>query len=272
LKKNLTIVTIVKNDAEGLVRTKQSFVLAKNSINWIIVTPNEPGLTLQLARDLLQNREVEKLIIDQGRGIYQAMNLALANIDADQWVWFLNAGDEVASTLTIKQIQETLVGTTAQWIYGGFHLANQDREILSYCPAPQIFDARKQLFSKSFVSHQSVIMKSNLMKSLNGFSEQFKVAADWDLLVRAALISNPCRVDYAIAIFYLGGFSTVNRLTSNRELLALRSKYLSKIFLPYSLWWYFYRILRNRCVIFLERFNPRYLNLLRRLKVYFWQK
>ncbi len=76
MKKNLTIVTIVKNDAEGLVRTKQSLMLATNSINWIIVTPNEPGLTLQLARDLLKNRDVEKLIIDQGRGIYQAMILA----------------------------------------------------------------------------------------------------------------------------------------------------------------------------------------------------
>jgi hypothetical protein len=272
MKSNLTIVTVVKDDFSGLLRTKQSLNLQENSIHWIIVTPNVPGLTFQLAQELLEKREIDRIIIDQGSGIYNAMNLALANIDDNQWVWFLNAGDEVAASSTIKSIQESLDTASADWIYGGFYVSDQRQKMMAYHPAPEIFTPKNQLFSKSFVSHQSVIMRSNLMKSLNGFSEQFKVAADWDLLVRASLISKPVRVNFAIAVFYLGGFSTANRPISNRELLILRTKYLPRSDLPFSYCWYFYRIFRNRLVIFLEGFDPKYLGLLRRVKLHFLRK
>jgi hypothetical protein len=269
MNSNLTVVTIVKDDLVGLTRTYLSLKPSESQVSWIVVTPNHPGSTMNFARELLARREIDKIVIDNGSGIYQAMNLALANIPSGQWIWFLNSGDEVASSTTMNSIRSSLVNPSSEWVYGGFYLADGDQEVIGYKSPPQNFLAKNQLFSKSFVSHQSVLMKSEFIKSLNGFNEKFKVAADWDLLVRAVQISKPLRVDYPIAIFHLGGFSTLNRPISNRELLTLRTKYLSIAYLPMSVCWYLYRMARNRIVIVLERFDPKYIKFLRQIKLRF---
>ena len=266
MKSILTVVTIVKDDLDGLLRTRQSLKPCRDFIDWLIVTPNESGLTLQLAQQMLAEREIERIVFDNGFGIYQAMNLALASIDGDQWVWFLNSGDEVAESSTLDVIWKTLNNSSADWIYGGFYLADRDGEIIRYHAPPQCFEPRKQLFSRSFVSHQSIIMKSSLLNSLHGFDEEIKVAADWDLLVRASQISKPNRVDHPIAIFHLGGFSSSNRHIGNRDLLKLRTKYLSKSFIPLSYLWFLHRIFRNKIVNLLERINPKFIKFLRRAK------
>jgi hypothetical protein len=73
-------------------------------------------------------------------------------------------------------------------------------------------------------------MKGSFIRLLGGFNEQYKLAADWDLIVRALLIQHPTIWEQTLGRFELGGISTQRLLESHRELDSLR-----KIYLPSSI-------------------------------------
>jgi hypothetical protein len=61
-------------------------------------------------------------------------------------------------------------------------------------------------------------MKSNLIAELGGFNENYKIASDWDLIVRAMQISKPATWVHPLGLFELGGMSQDNLLLAHLEL------------------------------------------------------
>ena len=245
---SLLIVTVVKNDLLGLRRTEASIRGQSLPVNWLVITPNDSSATYDRVCNLRAEKLVTSFIPDMGNGIYPAMNLAIQKSAKNEWLWFLNAGDEFASEKSAELVSKYIEERKAKWLFGGNKLGSSKGNILGENPSPQIFDPRNQLFSRRYVSHQSVIFKNEFLQELGGFREHFKIAADWDLLVRASKIDRGHRIAETISVFYMGGLSSHSRKTSNRELLVLRKEHLEKKYLIKSYLWFAYREVRNFCV------------------------
>lgn len=263
---SLVIVTVVKNDLDGLKRTEASIRAQSLRLNWLVITPTDSSMTHQHVSKLKFEGLITNFIPDKGRGIYPAMNLAIKESQENDWLWFLNAGDEFAEKKSGESVMKYIEESKKKWLFGGNKLGSAEGEILGENPSPRIFDPQNQLFSKRYVSHQSAIFKNEFLQELGGFREHLKIAADWDLLVRAAKIDTGERISEVISVFYMGGLSTLSRSQGNRELLALRKEHLERKYLPKSYLWFVYRAIRN---FFVQSFEVEYssaLNKIRRIR------
>jgi hypothetical protein len=129
--------------------------------------------------------------------------------------------------------------------------------------APKEFKPSNQLFAHKYVSHQSVVFNAGLLQNLGGFNHHFKIAADWELMVRAWKISKGERIPESLSIFFMGGLSTANRSRGNLELLKIRNANLAKKYIFKSYCWFLFRIIRNYFVQKVEFINPEAANTIR---------
>lgn len=252
----LIVVTVVKNDLESLYRTEKSLRNQTSSAKWIIVTPQDFSATYLHISSLKTEGLVTEVLHDLGTGLYSAMNLAIDFARGIDWLWFMNAGDEFADKNSMAIVNQHIFETNSRWIYGGHILASSEGKHLGVIPAPVRFSCNSQLYAKRYLSHQSVVFECGLLKELDGFRLNFKIAADWDLLVRASKITPGLRVNSLLSVFHMGGLSTRNRKTGNAELLQLRKEHLPIYDLPRSYIWFSYRSVRNWIVERVERKFP----------------
>jgi len=263
----LWVVTVVKNDFPGLKKTERSVLSQSIEIDWMIVTPSDRSSTAHHASQLLESGIAKRLVVDNGGGIYPAMNLAMQALSPTEWVWYLNAGDEFATNKTYEFVKREINRTQNKWVFGGHKLGSDEGEILGEIPAPKQFKKASQLFAKKYVSHQAVIFQNSFLQELGGFKAEFKVAADWDLLTRAAENDGGQRLDEVLVVFYMGGISTANRSIGNHELFELRKKHLTLRYQPKNYLWYLYRSVRNGLVRSIELKYPSFANLIRRIRL-----
>lgn len=252
----INIITLAKNDLSGLQNTYSSLGNFPIDFRWIVVIPEQDFETQEYCQNLTQIGINLIIYIDSGTGIYEAMNLPIKDIPEGDWIWYLNAGDLSNVDSTASAVMNRLIVSDSDWAFGGHYLANYRNGILRYNPPPKVFSAKRQLFARHFVSHQAAFMKGRLIKNLCGFDSNYKVAADWDLLVRASKISKPLILDIPIATFYLGGFSSAYRNIGNFELLRLRKAHLPNRYNFESYIWFVYRIFRNKLVSSAEKLLP----------------
>jgi hypothetical protein len=262
----LTIVTIVKEDSVGLSLTAESIAMQSVRPAWLVVCPNTENQTSTLAYQKLKEGVVTRVEHDSGGGIYSAMNYAISLLNQNQWVLFLNAGDVLLNENTCELILKSLKDWQGKWAFGGHVKANANGEILGSSTPNSPFSITKQLFAKNFVSHQAFFCKVEELHAVGGFDERYKVAADWDLMVKVAMRSEGKVLTSLICVFKLGGFSTKMRNRSNIELLSLRFKYLPKSMQFLSITWFMARLVRNQLLIIAESMSPSFLNKMRKKK------
>jgi hypothetical protein len=155
------------------------------------------------------------------------MNKALQYVSSQSYVFFLNASDVFISNDSLHSLESNLkIANLPLW-----GCATHEEIAIDgsnwVCKLVSPPSASNQLHAFGYRSHQAVVMKAEFIRNLGGFDESFKIAADWDLIVRALIVSEPAVWDMGIARFELGGFSSKYLLEAHLELLELRRKYLN---------------------------------------------
>jgi hypothetical protein len=263
----LKVITVVKDDLPGLERTKQSILDQSKKVSWTLVTPNEGSATFQYIQELRNGGIADEIILDTHRGIYAAMNQAIALSSGEDWLWFLNAGDEFANVSTYELVEKYAQSSSNLWMYGGHFLGSYAGKILGEVKTPQKFKPSNQLFAKKYISHQSTIFRTKFLQDLGGFNGNLKIAADWDLMVRASEFDSGQRIPESLSIFYMGGLSTASRQTGNIELFWIRKIHLGPKFAIKNYWWFGYRLLRNYLVQSIEENLPNFVNSARKIRM-----
>jgi glycosyltransferase involved in cell wall biosynthesis len=224
---HISVVTVVSNDLSGLRKSRLS--LENQSFrNWthVVVDSGIDGKTLNFLLTL--PKASTKWISEPDLGIYNAMNKAVSMVEQESYVFFLNAGDIFASEDALATAAKVLkVSNLPNWGCTTHEEIASDGEgwICKLVSKPSIMN---QLYATGYRSHQGVIMKKSLISSLGCFDETYKVAADWDLIVKAIMAETPITWNVPLARFETGGFSTQRILLAHEELFQLRKKYLLK--------------------------------------------
>lgn len=114
----VTLITVVRNDSEGLRRTLDSVAAQTfRDFQFVMVDGVSTDGTIDLIR---QAPRVDTWISEPDEGIYHAMNKGVALADGE-WLLFMNAGDEFADTDALSAAVSTIgMGVDvvySDWIY-----------------------------------------------------------------------------------------------------------------------------------------------------------
>jgi glycosyltransferase involved in cell wall biosynthesis len=196
----ISVVTIVRNDKEGLQRTVES-VKSQNYPNfeYIVIDGASTDGTIEVAN--IYQELIDVFISESDAGIYSAMNKGIDNATGD-FIIFMNAGDTFHDGDTISNsFKNFFEFRNADVIYGSHMLISGIKKEIKQCRHIS------EIFKRMVFNHQSAFFrKSKLVKFK--FNETYKYAADYDQIVRLYKANSEfVIVDVVVANFYAGGAS-----------------------------------------------------------------
>lgn len=198
----LSLITITKDDSEGLAHTLASTTaLREAGVEQLVVDGSEAAAT---AGDDLASSSPEngvRVLARPARGIADALNAGLAEATGE-WVWFLNGGDCVDPRLKPTFLSNLLAASGARVVIGGTTYAGE--------AAPRMAPPGHLRWPpfRSWIPHPSTLVRREMFERHGGFNERYKIAMDYEWWLRAI----PTGIDVDVisvpfAVFALGGVS-----------------------------------------------------------------
>ena len=184
-----SIVTVTLNCAADACRTAQS-VLEQDCGDFEYLVKD--GGSSDQTVERLQAMGVRAIHVCQDRGIYPAMNQALA-LCQGRYVWYLNAGDTFASPAVLSQFASHIQrrGFPA-FVYGDYQTMQRHPFWQDGAPSqPRQLRMRGRLsrfyLYRRTICHQAWAVARSLYEGCGGLDEGLRFAADYDFLLRAIL-------------------------------------------------------------------------------------
>lgn len=212
----ISIITVSFNSADTIADTMRSVAMQTYpELEHIVVDGASSDETLAVVRSFPDR--LSRVVSERDTGIYDAMNKGLALATGDL-VGFLNADDMLANPWVITRIAAA-AGRDVDAVYGDLSYVNKDRptEVLRHWSSGT-FDARRLRYGW-MPPHPTFYIRRSLARSLGFFDLQFRIAADYDFMLRC-LARPGVRVAYVPEVLVrmrAGG-------ASNRSLGALVNK------------------------------------------------
>lgn len=212
--KNISIITINKDNADGLHRTIESVKLQTYPyIEHIIIDGNSTDNSVSVIKEYGHNTNNIKMawISESDNGIFQAMNKGIA-LSTGNYLQFLNSGD----TLCHSQVVQIMVDELCDKQYPAILYGNM---IKSYPNGKHItdksFQGRNITFFDMFsgtLNHSSALIAKYLFEQYGGYDECNRIVSDWIWYYKVILQHNvtPVYIDKDITCFDMTGISNTN--------------------------------------------------------------
>lgn len=239
-KPKLSVITIVYNNVRHIERTMLSVInQTYANIEYILVDGFSTDGTLEIVQQYTS--QIETLISEKDKGIYDAMNKGLAAATGD-YVIFMNSGDEFYAPDTVAKVFAT--ADDADIYYGETEMIDEAGNSLGQRrhKAPEQFTWRHFNYGMS-ISHQAIYIKRSLTQP---YDVQYQLSADIDWILQAAkkakIIVN---VHQYVAKYLVGGMSKKKHRQSLVERFAIMRKHyglvptvLNHAVIAFNLGWY----------------------------------
>jgi glycosyltransferase involved in cell wall biosynthesis len=195
------------------------------------------------------SEQIAYWVSEADRGIYHAWNKALQVTQGD-WVYFLGADDYFIDDQVLDRVVPYLQGgsTKARVIYGRVDLVRADGSVIVTFGSP--WD-RKRFFQLMTLPHQGVFHHRSLFEVHGGFNEEFRIAGDYELLLRELKSHDPLFIpDVTIAAMQFGGMSSDGRLAIETLREYKRARELNRVTVVSTLWrWVLVKAYVRRCLL-----------------------
>ncbi len=199
----LSVITIVFNGEKYLEQTIVSVAQQTyTNIEYIIIDGGSTDKTKDIIRQY--ESDITLWISEKDNGIYDAMNKGLELLTGD-FVWYINAGDEIYDKNTVENIFLNYNGEDA--FYGTQQLINEDGSNASVTKVPGQL-TWKNLMHGMAVSHQSIILS---IHSVDKYNLEYKIVSDQDWVISALKKCKKIKnTNQIMSKYLLGGFSDQN--------------------------------------------------------------
>lgn len=203
----LTIIVAVFNGANTLQQcidsvTQQTYA----NKELIIIDGGSRDSTVELLK--ANNQQISYWVSEPDSGIYNAWNKGLAKAKGD-WICFLGADDYFWNANVLENVAHTLILLPGhvRYAYGEIMLINSDDAEVHRVGLPWEIAGPK--FSKTMsVTHPGSMHKKALFSEHGYFDESFKIAGDYEFLLRELKSNSAAFVPLTIAAMRLGGISS----------------------------------------------------------------
>jgi hypothetical protein len=220
LPRSIAVVVVTKDFGESFKRTMSSLEGALPYLNQLyIISPDSERRNPNVipARDVV-------FMTDSGAGIYEAMNLMLFQEELEDYLLFLNAGDELLSPEYLKECKSLLkIYEDTVAIVSGYEtrLAKPHPKLLSFFLGERKVEAS---MDPRKIKQCSFLIKTRAFKELQGFNLEYRIAADYDLIIKVLSYNKTRIVNIISSLFYLDGISSLNRVKSLKEQRLVESR------------------------------------------------
>ena len=213
----ISLITVSYNSEKTIERTIRS-VLSQDylDIEYIIIDGDSSDNTLDIIQKF--KKRISKVISEKDSGVYDAMNRGLL-LASGQIIGFLHSDDYYPQNNIISNVINNFLNQTdTKLVIGDIALLNKKKKITRYYSGSN-FNFQIGIMPP----HPSVFIKKDCYKKFGNFNENYKIAADYDLLLRIIKIGK-IKYSYSKTILvYMqdGGISNKNifsKIYLNKEI------------------------------------------------------
>lgn len=234
----VSIITASYNSGKYIEDTIKS-VLSQSyqNIEYIIIDGGSKDDTLDIVKKYEKNFNGRlKWISEKDKGIYDAMNKGI-NLATGDLVGLINSDDYLSNETIIEKVVNKIKEKNSDLIYGDLDFIKEsDKTDIVRKWKSGVY--KKGIFRRGWhPAHPTLYIKKEFYDRVGNFSLDYKIAADFDLMLRIFEKNNP-KVDYLEEVMVkmrVGGVSTggfESKLTIAKECSRAWSKNnLSKPFL-----------------------------------------
>lgn len=202
LRADVSVVTVVLNNRQGLLRTISSVQEQLGiQIEHVIVDGGSNDGSAEMAHE---HSDVTIESRPDG-GIYRAMQRGF-DASSGQYVIFTNAGDSLFGNSFLGLAFNELTDSGAKWGFGPL-IEETQRGTKVWTPVDGEISIPSIAARRTYIPFPAAVIAHDLFVKIGGFGFQYSIAGDFDLIVRLALEQLPIRWDFPIASFEAGGIS-----------------------------------------------------------------
>jgi glycosyltransferase involved in cell wall biosynthesis len=192
----LSIITINRNNAEGLRRTLEStFDNQSGFDDWeqIVVDGASTDGSFTVLNNWKDNPHLGWHVSEPDKGIYNAMNKGTSHAQGD-YLLFLNSGDELCRDV-LKKVFAAF--PRADIIYGDLLMVSTKGET-HLKEFPDASDLTPAWFLFGWLPHPATFIARSCLQSFGGYDESLRIVSDAKFFTQAGQCSN---VRFAHLIF-----------------------------------------------------------------------
>lgn len=215
----VSIITVTYNSSKTIADTVKSvFSQTYDDIEHIIIDGASSDNTVEVIGNTPSR--VIKIVSEKDGGLYEAMNKGISMSTGDI-IGFLNSDDFFTSDSIISEIVDSFRSNSSlDAVYGDVHYVNPNnlnKTVRYYSSAN--FKPWKMKFGY-MPAHPSFYCKRELYNKYGGFDETFKIAADFELLLRFIFIHkiNTKYISLDFVTMRTGGVST-SGLSTHKQIM-----------------------------------------------------
>ncbi|WP_179351503.1 glycosyltransferase family 2 protein [Winogradskyella vidalii] len=180
----VSIITAVYNSSKTIEACMDSVLnQTYEDIEYIIVDGGSNTETLDLLNAAAKKHQNITLSSEPDKGIYDALNKGVAKATG-AIVGFVHSDDFLADHTIIAAVVEAFKTQNADGVYGDLHyvaLENTDKIIRNWVSNPFSSKLLKQGWMPA---HPTLYLKKEVYNTYGGFDLSFKIAADYDFILR----------------------------------------------------------------------------------------
>lgn len=177
----ISIITINYNNLEGLKKTMASVIEQTwQEFEYIVIDGGSTDGSAEYIKS--KDSNVDYWISESDSGIYNAMNKGIAKASG-KYVVFMNSGDYYLSSNTLQLCKNIICNQDADIFYGQIKIDENGVEKAIVYPNKLNLSYLK----KMVLNHQACFFKLDLLLSLQGYNEEYILAADYHYYLKAYL-------------------------------------------------------------------------------------
>ena len=203
----LSIITINRNNAQGLKKTMQSVVSqTSKDLEYIVVDGASTDKSVEVIKHFAEQRDI-RWVSERDKGIYNAMNKGIGMAQGE-YVMILNSGDYLASPQVVDEMGKALVANNCPDILYGNMLkrwpdgkTQRDRQLRDDY---SLFD-----FYNGTLNPDGTYIRRSLFAQYGPFDESLKICSDWAWMLKTVGMNGvkPLHVDLDTLYFDMTGVS-----------------------------------------------------------------
>ncbi len=231
----VSIITVSYNSEKTIRDTIKSVLSQKyTNIEYLIVDGGSTDGTVNILKEyepFFKGRL--KWVSEPDKGLYYAINKGINNVTGEL-VNILNSDDFYIDSEVIELVVKTIKSQNVDSIYSDLYIVDpiNTNKIIRNCTYKNF--KKGDFFKGWHPPHPSFFVKKKIYDNLGNFDTTFKIAADYDFMLRAFEVNNISSVYLSTHTIKMrnGGLSTYslkNRLSSQKECLNSFEKYNLKL-------------------------------------------
>lgn len=235
----ISVITVVKNGKPFVEQTLGSVTGQRYAkLEYIVIDGGSTDGTVDVIK--LYASGIAKWISENDEGIADAFNKGLALATGD-YILILNADDALATPDVLQNIAQEIIGNGSPAIlYGDYDILSRSTgELISH---GRVNFSPKKLIYGQVLPHPCLFAARDYFGKYGRFDQNFKIAMDYEWLLRGALNERIVHVPMLTTNIRDGGISTLDQPRVTEEIIrALRKNgYFPNKFSEYKIRGYFF--------------------------------